>query len=109
MNLFGKKSNEPKYYRGLDEEECTILAKKPLVKEDENFAKEMVALINTAKKSKDYLEDENVKPRAREIGRFLCAKGGHWRMVLIARRTQELAGYLRECEFLWEHICGWMA
>ncbi len=109
MFFFKKQTHEKQYYLDLNEEKCTLLAKKPLIKEDEDFAKEMVALINAAKKSKDYLEDEKVNPRAREIGKFLCRYGGHWRMVLVARRAEVLADCLRECEILWSHICGWMS
>ena len=104
------KIKHDKYYYldpGMDEDKCRQLAKKALYSEDEKLAKKMIALIEEVKNS-HYVEDSEAFIHCQEIGNFLCSNGGHWRMVLVARRVEVLAGFLRECELVWDGICDWM-
>jgi len=98
-------------YNKLDEDKCQKMAKKELPGEDEIIAQNVLELIDIVDDTPNGEESLEYQ-RCREIGDFLCANGGHWRMILIARRVRELSRYRvltpKYCEIYWNGICGWM-
>lgn len=94
-------------YRSVTERQIQQAAYEPLKGEDERIVDELFALrplilgLTPGEKWDWALE------RIREMGDYLCARGGHWRMVLISYRYKARGGSSREMEYLWRGICGW--
>ena len=100
--------------RDENERSCEQRAQTALDSENETLAGRLMdliirqrALYNTDRTAADKLQEE-----IQQIGQQLCENGGHNRMVLIAYRGAVLGRgrgvRVRDFEFHWDGICGWM-
>jgi ribosomal protein L37E len=93
-----------------EEGDTEHLSKPGLSDDDEEFAIKLVALIRQANAEYSTNKDayEKTRSKIRTIGKHLCENGGSERMKKVAYRVQALGARVRDCEFHWEGICGWM-
>lgn len=88
-------------------------ARTPLEPDDEKIAQELACL----SRELELAGNVDIKPRGkssdprcrrmREIGEFLCSRGGTDRMDLICYRVIALTHSSTWCRLTWEGVCGW--
>lgn len=101
--------------RGESETRAEQDAKRDLGGEDEELAQKIVSL-QRQRRTMDSPNEPGDHPsprkeaeaKIREIGVYLGENGGSDRMLRVAYRVSALGGKIRQLEWCWEGICGWL-
>jgi hypothetical protein len=103
--------------RDPKEKSTAYKAQYTLTPADEKIARDIVTLLynKDVMYSSNRTEFDRRRERVRQIGKNLCQNGGRDRMEQIAYRVHAIGSTydppvtLRNCEYAWDGICGWMA
>ena len=100
--------------RGDDERRMEQDGKSSLNGEDEQLAWKLVDLVQRydALYRADRAAADKIQEEIKSIGQHLCSNGGDTRMMRVAYRVAALGAgnrvRIRDLEFHWDGICGWM-